>query len=182
LKSKAFWKTTSDEEEVERDPKGKGPPAYRVRVGERAEPAWLQQGRGVTFSADGSTRAHVGNAWPLGFSLTLNDAVAEFWPASNIPRAYYSDVSVSDSEPSSKIPARIETNAPLHRNGYRLYQSSMDPDAPYRYSIFSVAKDAGVPWVTLGFLILTFGLLWLYGKRFVVEPIRASRRGKGGGS
>jgi hypothetical protein len=177
IKPKALWPSSRTEERIVMDRTGKGPPAYQVQVGEDAEPAWLRPGKGQAVSSDGALRAFVVNRYPLGFSLTLDDAVAEYWPVSSIPKAYYSHVRIADYEGKTFSPARIETNAPLYRNGFRLYQSGMDESAPYRYSVFSVARDPGVGVVTLGFLTMTAGMLWLYWKRFVLKPLRQRKEG-----
>jgi len=162
-------------ERLVRDEMGAGLPAFLVLVGKSGEPAWLSSERGEALSADGKTMAVVGNTVPLGFTLALDDAVAEYWPASGIPRAYYSHVKVLDPGAAEPATERIETNAPLLNNGFRLYQSGMDQQAPYRWSVFSVARDPGLPFVTAGFLIMSFGLLWLYLVRFVIKPARKER-------
>jgi len=90
-------------------------------------------------------------------------------------------VTVKGPEDVEGQSVRIETNSPLFRNGFRLYQSDIDKREPYRYSVFSVSKDPGVPWVTIGFLVMTIGLLWLYLDRFMLKPIDRARRQTGGG-
>ena len=108
-------------------------------------------------------------AFPLGFQVTLHDAVAKYWPASSVAKAYYSDVTVADSGQSNPLNTRIQTNAPLIRNGFYLYQSGIDQNAPYRWSVFQVAYDPGLALVSSGFLIMLVGLLWLYTVRFVLR-------------
>jgi|GEM_PF-268692 len=166
-------------ERVTADPRGAGPPAYLVQVGEGAQPVWLSAGRGVAQSAQGDLQAFIDFRYDLGFDVILDDAVAEFWPSSGIPRAYYSLVRIATPPGSAPIPARIETNAPLLQQGFRLYQSSMEQQPPYRYSVFSVSRDPGLPLVTAGFLIMSAGLLWLYWRRFVLKPMRARGRRAG---
>lgn len=166
----SFWPSSTKEQRVTFDRSGRGPAAYMVSVGD-GEPAWLSDGRGEALSSEGRLRVTVDDAFPLGFALTLDDAVAEFWPVSGIPKAYYSMVRVSDTGE-----ARIETNDPLFRNGFRLYQSSMDQEAPYRFSVFAVSRDPGVIPVALGFVIMSFAMLWLYWQRFIMKPIKAGRQ------
>jgi hypothetical protein len=160
---------------VKTDPTRRGPAAYLVQVGDRGEPAWLWNDHGEALSADGATVVIVDDHWNLGFALTLVDAVAEHWPASSIPKAFYSDVRISDRDHPDPVPARIETNAPLSRNGFLLYQSGMDQNPPFRWSTFSVAKDPGVPLVTTGFIVMSLGLLWLFAVRFVIRQFRNDR-------
>lgn len=171
LNLNAFFRATQRESSVISDPTGEGPPAFLVRVGDGEDPIWLMNDRGEALSADGSTVVIVDDHWNLGFALTLEDAVAEHWTASSIPKAYYSHVKISDGDAADPIPARIETNAPLLRNGFRLYQSGMDQNPPFRWSTFSVAKDPGLPLVSIGFIMMTLGLLWLFTVRFIIRPV-----------
>ncbi|MBU0755535.1 MAG: cytochrome c biogenesis protein ResB [Planctomycetes bacterium] len=169
------WPGSRKENLIVHDPTGMGPPAFLVRIGEHGAPAWLCRDRGEARSRDGRISAGVGNKLPLGFTVTLDDAVAEFWPLSNIPRAFFSLVRIAAPDLDGPQPDRVETNEPLYRNGYRLYQSNMDMKAPFRWSVFSVSKDPGVPLVTIGFLMMMAGLCWLYWTRFVLGPLRKKK-------
>jgi hypothetical protein len=170
----AFWPSSISEKNIVPDPTGRGLPAYYVCIGEDGESSWLTPEWGEAQSRDGLVHAHLGYTYGLGFELTLDDAVAEFWPRSSIPKAYYSFVQIKDTDnDTSPSPARIETNDPLFKNGFRLYMSGMDQEPPYRYSVFAVSKDPGVPMVTVGFLLLVFSLLWLYWVRFIRKPLQA---------
>ncbi len=170
----SFFAGSQFEKKIVLDESGEGPPAFRVRIGKEGVPAWINADTGKALSVDGRVRASIGATLPLGFELTLDDAVAEYWPASGIPKAYYSFVTIKDHDDDAQ-PARIETNAPLLKNRFRLYQSGMDQQPPFRYSIFAVAFDPGLPFVTIGFLVMTAGLLWLYTNRFVRTPLRKRR-------
>ncbi len=165
-----FFPSSREVERVAADPTNTGPPAFLVSIGASGTPAWLSQGRGAARSPDGKAAAVLTGEFPLGFALTLDDAVARYWPASRIPRAYFSLVRVGGGGLSAPESARIETNAPLLHNGYRLYQSGMDQEAPFRWSSFSVAYDPGVPFVAAGFYMLMAGLLWLTCVRFTGRP------------
>jgi len=169
------WPASGSEVRLRTDHTGQGPPAFHVQVGAEGEPAWISEQHGTARSRDGSTSAKVSRNHVLGFSLTLDDAVAEYWPASRIPRAYYSNVRVKVGAANEPRPERIETNAPLLMNRFRLYQSGMDQEFPYRYSVFSVSRDPGVFLVTAGFLMMSAGLLWLYLMRFILKPVRKRR-------
>ncbi len=175
VRLEAFLPSSKAVEKIEPDPEGRGAPAWRIQAGQENEAVWLIEGREKALSRDGRVRARVEKTMPLGFSLTLDDAVAEFWPASSIPKAYYSHVRIADPGEEAIDSARIETNAPLLHMGFRLYQSGMDQTEPYRYSVFSVARDPGLPLVTAGFLLMMFGLLWFFLVRFVLKPLRAGK-------
>lgn len=168
-----LWPGSRRVEEVVPDAMGNGMPAFYVRIGEDGEPRWLLPGQGRVVSTDGFTQAVVDYFYDLGFEIVLDDAMAEFWPASSIPRAYYSHVRVKLPEDDQEREAIIETNNPLRMNQFRLYQSDMDHQPPYRFSGFSVASDPGVPCVTLGFILLCLGMVWFFWRQFIVRPIRS---------
>ncbi len=172
---KAFWPSSQVLRRAEADPSGQGPPAFKVCVEPGGSPTWIARGEGKALSSDGTFSVEVTDSFPLGFSITLKDAVALWWPGSSIPRAYYSDVVVTDPAGRS-FPVRIETNAPVYHRGWRLYQSSMDQRSPYRWSGFQVASDPGEPVAAIGFYLLAAALLWLFTERFVVRPLRSSAR------
>ncbi|MFH2003087.1 MAG: cytochrome c biogenesis protein ResB [Planctomycetota bacterium] len=178
LKLNAVIPATQRESRVMPDPTGKGPPAFLVRINDEGDPVWLMNNRGEACSADGSTVVIVDDHRSLGFAVTLDDAVAEYWPASSIPKAFYSQVKVSNVDSVDSTPDRIETNAPLFRNGFRLYQSGMDQKPPFRWSTFSVAKDPGLPMVSAGFIVMSLGLLWLFTSRFIIGQL-GKRQGEG---
>ncbi len=164
------------------DTTGKSPPAFKVRIGAEGTPGWLCFGSEPVFSADRSVKALVDNRYPLGFEVTLHDAVSKFWPASQIPRVYYSLVSIREDgedaekqkDKASKETQRIETNHPLYHEGFRFYQTNMNRQATN--SGFSVTLDPGVPFVTAGFCLLFGGFLWLYAVRFVLRRLPRRRR------
>ncbi|MFH1999000.1 MAG: cytochrome c biogenesis protein ResB [Planctomycetota bacterium] len=172
----SVWPSSQVREQVVPDSSGRGMPAFQVRIGEDGEPCWLFPGRGVALSRDSLTKAVLNYAFALGFDIALDDAVAEFWPGSSIPRAYYSHVHVTAPGETQARAVCIETNDPLFCNGFRLYQSDIDKKPPYRYSVFAVARDPGVPLVTAGFILLCLGMVWFFWKRFVMQPLRAQGR------
>ena len=153
----------------------KAPPAFLVAVGDGGVPAWVSHEGGTARSQDAELSVTISTRYPLGFSLTLDNAVAEHWPASMIPKAYYSEVRIRQGDHGSETQHRIETNAPLTIQGFTLYQSNMDQKPPYQWSGFSVSYDPGLPLVSSGFFAMTIGLLWLYVVRFIVHPLRRRR-------
>lgn len=175
----AFFAGSRFEKRFVPDESRQGPPAFKVQIGEEGAPTWISADEGRALSPDGLLRASIGATLPLGFELTLDDAVAEYWPASGIPKAYYSFVKIKDQTSGAARPTRIETNAPLLQNSFRLYQSGMDQQPPFRYSVFAVAFDPGLPFVTIGFLVMVAGLLWLYTNRFVRKPLGKRRQSSG---
>lgn len=159
------------------DPDGKSPPALKVGLEKAKTSRWLTSGGGRVAAPDSSTVVYIDQSYPLGFKLKLDDAVARFWPASGIARAYYSHVTLQE-EGQEPVQVKIETNQPFYKNGFRLYQSDMDNEGTR--SGFSVVKDPGFPLVAAGFFMLFAGIIWLFAIRFVIRPINkrnAPRKG-----
>ncbi len=182
LRLEKYVASAREVERLEPAPAGNGPPGFLVALGEGGAPVWLFRDYGAATSPDGRATAAITNAFPLGgrvgerydpaadgFSLTLEDAVARHWPGSGIPRAYFSLVQIADAGGRPPRRERIETNAPLYHQGFRLYQSGMDDKPPFRSSSFAVAYDPGVPLVAAGFYVLMAGLLWVTATHFVLK-------------
>jgi len=66
----------------------------------------------------------------------------------------------------------IEVNRPLRYKGYTIYQSSYDPEHEL-FSVFDVARDPGVRFVYLGFLIISAGVMFT----FYLRPLLVKRGG-----
>ena len=77
LKPVSLWTGSTNVHRVVWDPRGMGPPAYKVQIGEGGEPLWMSRELGVAASIDGRTLARISNAFSLGFSVTLDDAVMQ---------------------------------------------------------------------------------------------------------
>ncbi len=60
----------------------------------------------------------------------------------------------------------IEVNKPMKYRGYSIYQSSYDRDHE-QFSVFEIARDPGVPFVYLGFLIISAGVIF----SFYIRPL-----------
>jgi hypothetical protein len=72
---------------------------------------------------------------------------------------------------STREKAVITVNDPFTFGGWTFYQVNYDPKDP-TYSGLEAVKDPGVPWVFLGFGLISVGVAWM----FYVEP-----RMRGGG-
>jgi cytochrome c biogenesis protein ResB len=64
----------------------------------------------------------------------------------------------------------VEVNEPLKYKGYTIYQSSYDKDHE-QFSVFEIARDPGVPFVYLGFLIISVGVMF----SFYLRPLLMKR-------
>lgn len=64
----------------------------------------------------------------------------------------------------------IEVNKPLKHKGHTIYQSDYDQDREM-YSVFEIARDPGVPFVYIGFVIISAGVAFT----FYFRPLLAKR-------
>lgn len=95
-------------------------------------------------------------AHELPFSIYLDDFILKRYPGSQTPSSYESFVTIHTEIGQSK--AHIFMNNVLDVQGYRLYQSSYDPDE--MGSILSVSHDSWGRRITYaGYFILFLGLL-----------------------
>lgn len=99
---------------------------------------------------------------PLPFSAKLIDFRLKRYPGSHSPSAYESDLLVTAG--GVERAEYVAMNRVLHEGGYRIYQSSYDPDE--QGSVFTVNNDAAGTIVTyFGYLLLAAGiLLILFGR------------------
>lgn len=100
----------------------------------------------------------------LPFTVQLTDFRQELYPASNIVRAYTSDVLVTDGP--VQWPATIGMNKPLRYRGYTLYQSSFDSSQDGDITVLNVVRNTGrlLPYlataVTGAGLLLHLLIMW----------------------
>jgi len=92
------------------------------------------------------------------FKIKLRDFQLERYPGSMSPSSYASEVTLIDEENNVNKDYRIYMNHVLDYKGYRLFQSSYDPDE--LGTILSVNHDAWGTGVTyFGYFLLTLGMI-----------------------
>ncbi len=113
---------------------------------------------------------------PVGFRLELKDFRIETYPGSNQPASFESDVVLKDDFTGTVKAQTIKMNQPLKHRGFKIYQSGYQlPQGGPEISVFSVAKDPGIPLKYAGAMILILGtLIMFYTRRF------SNRREKAG--
>ena len=97
---------------------------------------------------------------PIPFRLKLEDFRQTNYPGSDMAMAYESDVSFDDGKGWTK--QRIWMNNPLKLDGWKVYQSGFMGDD---ISVFSVAKDPGLPLTYLGCILLCLGIILIFYSR-----------------
>lgn len=93
----------------------------------------------------------------LPFSIHLNDFVLKRYPGSDRPSSFESHVTVIDTQQTAEFPYMIYMNHILRHRGFRLYQTSFDPDE--KGTVLSVSYDPGTPVTYLGFVMVSVALL-----------------------
>lgn len=122
-----------------------------IREGETANSMMKDEGAGMEKTS-------------LPFSVTLNDFRLERYPGSHSPMSYESDL-VIKSENESPLQATIRMNKVIDVDGYRLFQSSFDPDE--QGTVLSVSYDRpGMQLTYTGYFLLLVGFVWtLFSKK-----------------
>ncbi len=114
---------------------------------------------------------------PLPFTIGLLDFEAEFFPDTDIPRSFVSQVEIRDAGPA--IRRSIAMNRPLRYRNYVFYQSSYQfNNDGTAASVFSVQKTGGALLPYIGTGISFFGFLFHYFSRGERRRGEKKRRAK----
>lgn len=105
---------------------------------------------------------------PVGFRLKLRDFRLESYPGTRQPASFESDVTVQDDFAGISKEATIRMNQPLKYHGFKIFQSGyQQEEGSPEVSIFTVAKDPGIPVKYGGAILLIGGILTMfYSRRF----------------
>lgn len=105
---------------------------------------------------------------PVGFRLQLRDFRVEHYPGTNRPASFESDVTLKDDLSGIRRDLTIGMNRPLTHRGFKVFQSGyQQPPGEPEVSIFTVAKDPGIPIKYGGAAVLIGGILTMfYTRRF----------------
>lgn len=94
----------------------------------------------------------------LPFEIFLKDFIVDYYPGSQNPSGFESQVKLIDPEKNIKEDHRIYMNNILKHRGYRFYQSSYTEDK--QGTVLSVSKDAvGTSVSYTGYILLALGML-----------------------
>ena len=107
--------------------------------------------------------AGMGNT-SLPFSVTLDDFRLQRYPGSHSPMSYESDLVIKKGD-EAPVQATVRMNKVIDIDGYRLFQSSFDPDE--QGTILSVSYDRpGMQLTYIGYFLLFAGfVLTLFSKK-----------------
>ena len=154
-------------------------PGVHVRLVDRAggpeRDVWVAQGVPREVAA-GDRQVTIDYNWKqhdLGFSVALKDFREITYPGIAMAKSFESDVVVT--APDKEFDRLISMNNPLKVRGYKIFQSSFQR-GERETSIFSVARDPGVPVVYTGCLILVLGLILIFFLKPYLVRASGSRR------
>jgi len=109
---------------------------------------------------------------PLSFDLTLKDFRKTDYPGTGRAASFESDVALADKHEKTEIHKTIRMNQPLDYANYRIFQSSYVQNESVEGSVFTVAKNPGIPLIYGGSIILFIGIFLT----FFVPPISSFHR------
>jgi cytochrome c biogenesis protein ResB len=93
-------------------------------------------------------------------------------PGTSRPASFESDVTLMDDSGGLRRDLTIRMNEPLKHRGFKVFQSGyQQPEGGPEISIFTVAKDPGIPLKYVGAVVLIGGILVMfYSKQFSGRP------------
>ncbi len=150
--------------------------AVQIEVGATGGNKTLWLGQGEDRESDfGGVKLHFLyglRTLPVGFRLELKDFRVENYPGTNRPASFESDVVLKDDFTGTVREQNIGMNRPLKYRGFKVFQSGYQQDEGRpEVSIFTVAKDPGIPVKYAGALVLLGGVLTMfYSRRFSNRP------------
>ncbi len=93
----------------------------------------------------------------LPFQITLQQFQVEFYPGTQTPRSFESQVSIQDNE--IKHDAMIRMNRPLRYRGYTFYQSSYQSNKQEYTSVLAVVHNPGELLPYFSCILIALGLV-----------------------
>jgi hypothetical protein len=101
--------------------------------------------------------------YKLPFGLLLKDFRKVDYPGTQNAASFESDVVLVDREENTWIQKTISMNKPMDYAGFRIFQSSYFQDPAWGDgSVFTVAKNPGIPLIYTGACIILLGVLTLF--------------------
>jgi hypothetical protein len=98
------------------------------------------------------------------YSITLDDVRAVYYPGTNTPKDYSSDIRIRDDDQSADVAYKIYMNQPLRYRGEAFFQSGVNPQQNPSITVLQVVKNESwmLPYIScvvvgLG-MVIHFGL------------------------
>ena len=99
--------------------------------------------------------------WQVPFTIHLDDFRAKYYPGTQKPESYESDIKVIH-EGGKESKHRISMNNPLRDSGYVAYQTDFDHESAAgeeKYSVFTIVKNRSDQWPLYSLIVCTIGLV-----------------------
>ena len=103
--------------------------------------------------------------WPMPFEVELDKTLGEYWPGTEAPSWFQSDITKVEDDLRKKY--SIVMNKPMRHEGITLYQASWAPPAPggRPSSGFAIVQNPSDQWPKWSLYIASFGLMLHFGMK-----------------
>ncbi len=103
--------------------------------------------------------------WPMPFEVELDKTLGEYWPGTQAPSWFQSDITKVDGDGDQKY--SIVMNKPMRHEGITLYQATWAPPAPggRPSSGFAIVQNPSDQWPKWSLYIASFGLMLHFGMK-----------------
>ena len=103
--------------------------------------------------------------WPMPFEVELDKTLGEYWPGTQAPSWFQSDITKVEDDLRKKY--SIVMNKPMRHEGITLYQASWAPPAPggRPSSGFAIVQNPSDQWPKWSLYIASFGLMLHFGMK-----------------
>ncbi len=103
--------------------------------------------------------------WPMPFEVELDKTLGEYWPGTQAPSWFQSDITKVEDDLRKKY--SIVMNKPMRHEGITLYQASWAPPAPggRPSSGFAIVRNPSDQWPKWSLYIASFGLMLHFGMK-----------------
>jgi hypothetical protein len=105
--------------------------------------------------------------WPMPFEVELDKTMGEYWPGTQDPSWFQSDITKVDGDGDLRNKYSIVMNKPMRHEGITLYQASWAPPAPggRPSSGFAIVQNPSDQWPKWSLYIASFGLMLHFGMK-----------------
>ena len=103
--------------------------------------------------------------WPMPFEVELDKTMGEYWPGTQAPSWFQSDITKVDLDSSQRSQYSIVMNKPMRHEGITLYQATWapPPKGGRPSSGFAIVQNPSDQWPKWSLYIASFGLMLHFG-------------------
>jgi cytochrome c biogenesis protein ResB len=106
-------------------------------------------------------------AYPMPYTIQLDDFTKEDYPGLNMPKSFSSDVTVIEG--SGRHPVKISMNEPLRQEGLVLYQASWGPSnarpGDPLFSTLAVVRNPADRYPLYSCIVIAIGLVMHFSRK-----------------